>query len=327
VPTTPESELQHRIGCTANDERGPVSAEIGHRQRHQLRKAIRQVCTRSSVCRGLAGNPAVDNRCRRCRRVRINRSQSCGSDGSSTVLRLFALVQCESALRCRPTSGAGCATCCRPAAPPSGHRRPKSANSRVTASPSSSEQIEYPQRCEQVVNRVVTSARVVRRFLPRLGTGVEAGGDGSPLPRAEIGKNDATRWLPFSHGVPVQSRRPRRPRGADRARTSKPQAGVSVRSLDSSGPGCTCPLRRCRRYPSLDAEIEERSDDDAESLDAKMHGLLDRAVGPANTASSRQELFHKISTRSCPTRRASSAPCPTAPRPRLLNVYAHPCGN
>ena len=42
-----------------------------------------------------------------------------------------------------------------------------------------------------------------------------------------------------------------------------------------------------------DAEIAERSEDDAESLDAKMHGLLDRAVGQ-NTASSRQELFHKI---------------------------------
>jgi hypothetical protein len=45
--------------------------------------------------------------------------------------------------------------------------------------------------------------------------------------------------------------------------------------------------------PQSDAEIEERSDDDAEGLDAKMHGLLDRAVGQ-NTASSRQELFHKI---------------------------------
>ena len=36
--------------------------------------------------------------------------------------------------------------------------------------------------------------------------------------------------------------------------------------------------------PQSDAEIEERPDDDAESLDAKMHGLLDRAVGQ-NTAS------------------------------------------
>src|ERR1700753_3768400 len=63
--------------------------------------------------------------------------------------------------------------------------------------------------------------------------------------------------------------------------------------------------------PQSEAEIEERSDDDVDSLDAKMHGLLDRAVGQ-NTASSRQELFHKIFHQIL----ADGATSP------LLNVYA-----
>src|SRR5690348_13419147 len=42
-----------------------------------------------------------------------------------------------------------------------------------------------------------------------------------------------------------------------------------------------------------DGEIEQSPDGKIESLDTKMHDLLDRAV-EQDTATSRQELFHKI---------------------------------
>ena len=69
------------------------------------------------------------------------------------------------------------------------------------------------------------------------------------------------------------------------------------------------------------AEIEERSDDDPESLDAKMHGLLDRAIGQ-NTASSRQELFHKILDQIVPDEARIISALSDGSRSPLLNVYA-----
>jgi hypothetical protein len=73
--------------------------------------------------------------------------------------------------------------------------------------------------------------------------------------------------------------------------------------------------------PQPDAEIEERSDDDAESLDAKMHGLLDRAVGQ-NTATSRQELFHKILDQIVPDEARIISALSDGSTSPLLNVYA-----
>jgi hypothetical protein len=78
--------------------------------------------------------------------------------------------------------------------------------------------------------------------------------------------------------------------------------------------------------PQSEAEIEERSDDDAESLDAKMHGLLDRAVGQ-NTASSRQELFHKILDQIVPDEaRIISALSDGSTSPLAERVRPHTCG-
>jgi hypothetical protein len=73
--------------------------------------------------------------------------------------------------------------------------------------------------------------------------------------------------------------------------------------------------------PQPDAEIEERSDDAAESLDAKMHGLLDRAVGQ-NTASSRQELFHKILDQIVPDEARIISALSDGSTSPLLHVYA-----
>ena len=73
--------------------------------------------------------------------------------------------------------------------------------------------------------------------------------------------------------------------------------------------------------PQSEAEIDERSDDDAESLDAKMHGLLDRAVGQ-NTASSRQELFHKILDQIVPDEARIISALSDGSRSPLLHVYA-----
>jgi Abortive infection alpha len=70
-----------------------------------------------------------------------------------------------------------------------------------------------------------------------------------------------------------------------------------------------------------DAETEERSDEDAESLDAKMHSLLDRAVGQ-NTATSRQELFHKILDQIVPDEARIISALSDGSASPLLNVYA-----
>jgi hypothetical protein len=72
--------------------------------------------------------------------------------------------------------------------------------------------------------------------------------------------------------------------------------------------------------PPSEAAIEERSDD-AESLDAKMHGLLDRAVGQ-NTASSRQELFHKVLDQIVPDEARIISALSDGSASPLLNVYA-----
>jgi hypothetical protein len=72
--------------------------------------------------------------------------------------------------------------------------------------------------------------------------------------------------------------------------------------------------------PGANAEIEE-SDDNTESLDAKMHGLLDRAVGQ-DTASSRQELFHKVLDQIVPDEARIISALSDGSASPLLNVYA-----
>jgi Abortive infection alpha len=70
----------------------------------------------------------------------------------------------------------------------------------------------------------------------------------------------------------------------------------------------------------IDPDIEERQDDE-EGLDAKMHGLLDRAVGQ-NTASSRQELFHKILDQIVPDEARIISALSDGSTSPMLNVYA-----
>jgi hypothetical protein len=70
-----------------------------------------------------------------------------------------------------------------------------------------------------------------------------------------------------------------------------------------------------------DAEIEDRTDTDDEGLDAKMHGLLDRAVGQ-NTATSRQELFHKILDQIVPDEARIISALSDGSTSPMLNVYA-----
>jgi hypothetical protein len=73
--------------------------------------------------------------------------------------------------------------------------------------------------------------------------------------------------------------------------------------------------------PQSDAETDQRSADDAESLDTKMHSLLDRAIGQ-NTASSRQELFHKILDQIVPDEARIISALSDGSASPLLNVYA-----
>ena len=72
------------------------------------------------------------------------------------------------------------------------------------------------------------------------------------------------------------------------------------------------------------AEIAERADAD-EGLDVKMHGLLDRAVGQ-NTASSRQELFHKILDQIVPDEARIISALSDGSASPMLNVYARTRG-
>lgn len=69
----------------------------------------------------------------------------------------------------------------------------------------------------------------------------------------------------------------------------------------------------------IDAEADE--DANADGLDAKMHGLLDRAIGQ-NTASSRQELFHKILDQIVPDEARIISALSDGSTSPLLNVYA-----
>lgn len=66
--------------------------------------------------------------------------------------------------------------------------------------------------------------------------------------------------------------------------------------------------------PPVSAEVSQ-------SLDAKMHNLLDRAVGQ-NTASSRQELFHKILDQMVPDEARIISALSDGSASPLLNVYA-----
>lgn len=59
----------------------------------------------------------------------------------------------------------------------------------------------------------------------------------------------------------------------------------------------------------------------ADSLDAKMHGLLDRAIAQ-NSASSRQELFHKILDQIVPDEARIISALSDGSASQMLNVYA-----
>jgi hypothetical protein len=85
--------------------------------------------------------------------------------------------------------------------------------------------------------------------------------------------------------------------------------------------GMQIPTAEVPALPAADAETDEHSDDDAERLDVKMHGLLDRAVGQ-NTASSRQELFHKILDQMVPDEARIVSALSDGSASPLLNVYA-----
>jgi Abortive infection alpha len=90
--------------------------------------------------------------------------------------------------------------------------------------------------------------------------------------------------------------------------------GLIRSGMQITPPAATAP-------PQPDAKIIESLEADAESLDAKMRGLLDRAIAQ-NTASSRQELFHKILDQIVPDEaRIISALSDRSASP-LLNVYA-----
>ncbi len=158
----PRQRIQHRIGCPPRRTR-PRSAEIGHRHRHQLRKAIRQVFARGSVCRGLAGIPAVDDDVGAAGEFDQPRRSPAGRTGRAPCC---ACSRCavRSALRCRRSVGRRV----RDGLPPGGSTfrtsAPKSANSRVTASPSSSDRSSTRSDASRSSAEVVTSASVVRGF-------------------------------------------------------------------------------------------------------------------------------------------------------------------
>ncbi|MGB6208880.1 Abi-alpha family protein [Mycobacterium sp.] len=70
-----------------------------------------------------------------------------------------------------------------------------------------------------------------------------------------------------------------------------------------------------------DVEIEQSPDGHIESLDTKMHDLLDRAV-EQDTATSRQELFHKILDQIVPDEARIISALSDGGASPLLNVYA-----
>lgn len=61
--------------------------------------------------------------------------------------------------------------------------------------------------------------------------------------------------------------------------------------------------------------------EDVDTLDAKMHGLLERAIGQ-NTAASRQELFHKVLDQMVPDEARIISALSDGSASPLLNVYA-----
>jgi abortive infection alpha-like protein len=72
--------------------------------------------------------------------------------------------------------------------------------------------------------------------------------------------------------------------------------------------------------PPANGQIEDTADAEPEGLDAKMYGLLDRAIGQ-NTASSRQELFHKILDQIVPDEARIISALSDGSTSPLLNVY------
>jgi hypothetical protein len=85
--------------------------------------------------------------------------------------------------------------------------------------------------------------------------------------------------------------------------------------------GLQIPTAEVLALPQSDADSDEHPDDDADRLDVKMHGLLDRAIGQ-NTASSRQELFHKILDQIVPDEARIISALSDGSASPLLNVYA-----
>jgi hypothetical protein len=85
--------------------------------------------------------------------------------------------------------------------------------------------------------------------------------------------------------------------------------------------GMHAPTTAAAAPPRADAEIEKSSDDNIESLDAKMRGLLGRAVEQSST-SSRQELFHKILDQIVPDEARIVSALSDGSASPLLNVYA-----
>jgi Abortive infection alpha len=84
--------------------------------------------------------------------------------------------------------------------------------------------------------------------------------------------------------------------------------------------GMNLPTAATPVLPQSGAETEETSDADATSLVAKMYGLLDRAIGQ-NTASSRQELYHKILDQIVPDEARIISTLSDGSTSPLLNVY------
>lgn len=84
--------------------------------------------------------------------------------------------------------------------------------------------------------------------------------------------------------------------------------------------GMHLPTAAAAVLPQSGAETEETSDADAASLDAKMYGLLDRAIGQ-NRASSRQELYHKILDQIVPDEARIISTLSDGSTSPLLNVY------
>ncbi|HEU4362823.1 MAG TPA: Abi-alpha family protein [Mycobacterium sp.] len=89
--------------------------------------------------------------------------------------------------------------------------------------------------------------------------------------------------------------------------------------LIRSGLNVTPPVAAVPR--EAEAVVADSAGSNAESLDVKMHALLDRAIGQ-NTAASRQELFHKIVDQIVPDEARIISALSDGSASPLLNVYA-----